>query len=135
MQSVDVEVKRTHQRPPLRKLTSRQVRTIFLGHARSVLERIFPSLRQPIAPEPQGPRPYTSPTLKKLTPEQAKLILLGQLSRRNQGASDFTELLFPDPNSRPVARDKQCCGSVLGETSGCNPPEAGGSTPTPPPQF
>jgi hypothetical protein len=134
VQSADVEVNRAHDRPPLRKLTSRQVRTIFLGHVRSVLERIFPSLRQPIA-EPQGLTPYTRPTLKKLTTEQAKLILLGQLSRGDHGASDFMELLFPDPNSRPVARDKQCSGNVLSGTSGFNPQEEGGPIPTPPPQF
>ena len=41
---------------------------------------------------------YSSPRLNKLTPGQAKLLLIGQATKRDQGAKDLLDMVFPDPN-------------------------------------
>jgi len=93
VQWIEKDVRKSYQKPVLKKLTLTQATQALLGRAREFLEVFRPE--HPQLPE-ELPKRYEPPTVKKLTVEQAMLLLVGHASVGDQGAKDLMELVFPN---------------------------------------
>jgi|SRR5579864_285926 len=87
------QVRKTYERPALRKLNATQIRTRATKHAREFLELIFPSQAKHSEEGMAQRKKYEKPAIRKLTPEQAKLLLVGYASVGDRGAKDLLELM------------------------------------------
>jgi len=96
-----IEVRKTYEKPTLRKLAIEQAKLILFRYARDFMELIFPGSRKHPIADAETKKVYARPTLRKLTPEQAKLIVIGHATIGDQGANDLLMLIFPDPNATP----------------------------------
>jgi hypothetical protein len=94
VQWIEKDVRRSYQKPALKKLTFSQATQGLLGRAREFLDGFRPERSQPVQPE--LPKRYETPAFRKLTAEQARLLLIGHASVGDQGAKDLLELIFPD---------------------------------------
>ena|SRR5579864_562998 len=87
------QVRKTYERPALRKLNTARMRAMVMDNMREFLELIFPRPAKHSNRGTARPKKYEKPTIRKLTPEQANLLLVGHASVGHRGARDLLELM------------------------------------------